>query len=427
MRDHLDIMKELVLRDRESRIELIKTYTKDYNVICLKANVCGPYKNPNYGHIVIKYFEHKIDKLIVDYDLGFIKKISNVSLDGNYFLYLFGKEMHLKDVMVKLEDKEEIGRLVDIDVYEDSGKSISRGTLRKCLICEKHAFVCQKEQNHTLKEIEDKAKDIVLNKLKDIVRKACKHSMMLELDLHPKFGLVTKKTSGSHKDMNYGLLEKTQDVIIPYLVDMFEIGYTNSIKDIYSKIKKIGLKADEKMLEFTKGVNVYKGVIFSLGIICAAFGYKMNNLVMKSHSILNISKDISKSVMNEYTLHDTFGSKAYKEHMIGGARLEAHSGFPNVKEAALMINNFDNDTLLKALVHLIINLEDTVLLKRAKNLDKYYDIKLEFSNLDINNIDDVNKLDKKMIDQNISFGGCADILICALFIKIIQKSFNLKI
>ena len=46
---------------------------------------------------------------------------------------------------------------------------------------------------------------------------------------------------------------------------------------------------------------------------------------------------------------------------------------------------------------------------------------------DINNIDDVNKLDKKMIDQNISFGGCADILICALFIKIIQKSFNLKI
>lgn len=430
--DELNIYN-LILRDRERRTEFIKTFVKKHNVICVKTNVIGTHKNTLYAPVVTKYFERKIDTLIKEKNIKLVDKKTNVSLDGNYILYLFNKDVHLKDEMVKLEDSEEIGRLVDIDVYEgisDDGtfKSLSRGKRRKCLLCDKDAFVCQRNKTHTESELKKKSEEIVMNKLTSMVTKALKDSMMYELNLDPKFGLVTKCTNGSHKDMSYELLEKTQDVIIPYLVEMFKIGYGNTgIKFIYDKIKEVGLKADEAMFKATKGVNVYKGVIFSLGIICAALGYKFNSFYIKGESVLNIAKHISKSVLEEYDKHDTFGSKAYKEYRLGGARLEAYNGFPNVRECARYLDILDDASLLKALVYLIVNLEDTVMLKRTKSIDKYYDIKIRFSMLNINNKEEVEKLNKEMIKENISFGGCADILICAIFMKLIQKDFNIKL
>ena len=70
------------------------------------------------------------------------------------------------------------------------------------------------------------------------------------------------------------------------------------------------------------------------------------------------------------------------------------------------------------------------MLKRAKTIDKYYDIKLKFSEINLDNKLDSNlleKLNKQMIDENISFGGCADMLICAVFLRLIQNDFNIKL
>ena len=58
--DNLNI-KNLILRDRESRVNFIKTFLKKHNVICLKANIVGEHKNTNYSYVVTKYFEKKID------------------------------------------------------------------------------------------------------------------------------------------------------------------------------------------------------------------------------------------------------------------------------------------------------------------------------------------------------------------------------
>ena len=431
--DNLNI-KNLILRDRESRVNFIKTFLKKHNVICLKANIVGEHKNTNYSYVVTKYFEKKIDDFIKEKNIDLIDKVTDVSLDGNYVLYLFNKKIHLKDEMVKLEESEEIGRLVDIDVYESISEgipvSLSRGSNRKCLLCDEAAFVCQRKQTHTLEELKERSEKIVHTKLKTMVTTALKKSMMYELNLDPKFGLVTKKTNGAHRDMTYELLEKTQDVIIPYLFEMFEVGYKTRIRKIYPLIKEIGIKADEAMFKATNGINVYKGVIFSLGIICASLGYKMNSLYIKCASVLNLTKDISKKVLDEYDKHDTFGSKAYTEYKIGGARLEAYNGFPNVRNCCKYLTDLEDSSLLKALIYLIVNLEDTVMLKRAKTIDKYYDIKLKFSEINLDNKLDSNlleKLNKQMVDENISFGGCADMLICAVFLRLIQNDFNIKL
>ena len=41
--------------------------------------------------------------------------------------------------------------------------------------------------------------------------------MIKELDLHPKFGLVTPISNGSHKDMNYKLMIKARMLLCPIL------------------------------------------------------------------------------------------------------------------------------------------------------------------------------------------------------------------
>ncbi len=48
--------------------------------------------------------------------------------------------------------------------------------------------------------------------------------MINELNLDPKFGLVTPTSSGSHKDMNYKLMHDSIDVLIPYFLEIFELG-----------------------------------------------------------------------------------------------------------------------------------------------------------------------------------------------------------
>ena len=57
--------------------------------------------------------------------------------------------------LIQLEETHPLGRFVDIDVYTNKGQ-ISRAYLdmkKKCMICEKNAFVCMQENRHSLEEI----------------------------------------------------------------------------------------------------------------------------------------------------------------------------------------------------------------------------------------------------------------------------------
>lgn len=59
----------------------------------------------------------------------------------------------------------------------------------------------------------------------------------MELNLHPKFGLVTPYSNGSHDDMNYELMKEAQEVIIPGLIEMFFVGLeANNPDDAFQKV-----------------------------------------------------------------------------------------------------------------------------------------------------------------------------------------------
>ena len=130
-------------------------------------------------------------------------------------------------ILERYEENDKLGRFVDIDVYYDSINSINRNKLRKCYLCEKPAFVCGRNKSHSQEEILDYIKQNVLDNLVNIINNLCDHSIMEELNLHPKFGLVTPYTNGSHKDMDFNLMIKAKEAIIPYFKKMFLEGYKN--------------------------------------------------------------------------------------------------------------------------------------------------------------------------------------------------------
>lgn len=65
----------------------------------------------------------------------------------------------------EIENTHTLGRLMDIDVFDDACRPISRQTVkkeqRKCLICENDSRVCMRLRNHTLEELSGKIDTLI--------------------------------------------------------------------------------------------------------------------------------------------------------------------------------------------------------------------------------------------------------------------------
>jgi holo-ACP synthase CitX len=404
---------EKILLGREERALLIKEYLKDYKtVVSLKANMPGNDKNSYLSYLLISAFSF----LISDFECK--KHIYNYNDDGPFVIFLFAddKSIGIKQKCIEIEESHPLGRFIDIDVYNSQG-SLSRNNKRKCLICNDIAFNCMKINRHSYHEIanviEKETKDFYYHKLDEIIEE----SILAELNLEPKFGLVTPNSNGSHPDMNYGLMMKAMNAIKPKIIDIFfeslERKYNNSLLE---SLRNIGKSAETDMFNATDGVNCYKGLIFNLGIVISAYAIKISRFT--SDDILIISKKIAHDLLDDYN-HDSlsFGDTAFKKFGILGARGEALSGFKNVKNGINLLQDSNANALLNLLVYYIIHIDDTTLLKRAKDINLYNSVKNMFGELDLNSTEQINILNDFCIRNNLSFGGSADLLVVSVFLK----------
>ncbi|MGI6781662.1 MAG: triphosphoribosyl-dephospho-CoA synthase [Acholeplasmataceae bacterium] len=411
---------EKIIFERESYYQNIFDNLKDYDV-CINLSVNGPgnSKYSNEAKLLISYF----DKLIDYYYLK--KEVSNTAQGLQITYYL--KDVTAKEVkeeMVKLEDNHPLGRFIDLDVFErDNPVSLSRNRLRKCYLCDEPAFVCQRNRTHRLTDLEIYFKREVLNFLGEEISRLVEKSILLELNLHPKFGLVTPYTSGSHYDMNYDLMLKGAKSIIPFLREMFKAvpRITNPLELIINN-QVIGVIAEKQMLKATNGVNCYKGLIYNLGVLITASTFAIINLEDYDYTYI-FAKEMAKETFNQNDFN-TYGEKVYQKYSFGGIREEAMSGFPSVQKVLPLLDNFEDKTLLKALVKLIIKTNDTVLLKRSGSLDNLKQIKKKFKSLNIDDMDEVNELSDYCIENNLSFGGSADLLTTSIYLKKMQEIFS---
>lgn len=419
-----------ILKDREEKVLFINKLSTKNICLAVKANIPGIDKNVYQANLIIKYFENKIELL---YNQLIKDKFSLIGSDGQMIIYQLELESTLENATdikkqtICFEEDEEIGRLIDIDVYYGDKVSMRRPQLRKCLLCSNEAFYCNRQRSHSYDELFKAINRIINQTYQSIVSSMIEESMSRELNLHPKFGLVTPYTSGSHLDMDYNLMEQSIKILKKPLWLMFNEGFNcNDLNLLFDKIRCIGQQAEVEMFENSNGVNTYKGLIFGLGIVVASSGYLLKNHYQNYEVLFEIIKKITKNLKKE--LDDmsnqdnlSFGLIAYQKYQIGGARLEAYNGFQSVRKKEL--KDLSNSSLLEALVDLIIEADDTTLLKRAKSYERYLDIKEKFKKLDLNNEKEITNLNEYCLSNNLSFGGAADLLIIKIYLFLFKNYF----
>jgi holo-ACP synthase/triphosphoribosyl-dephospho-CoA synthase len=273
---------------------------------------------------------------------------------------------------------------------------------------------------------------------------AALRSVLYEVSLTPKPGLVDFSGSGSHTDMNYFTFVDSTAAIAPYFQQMAGLGYCfkNELKSALPRIREIGLQMERDMFGFTKGVNTQKGIIFLMGVALFASAY-----VIANHGRFDLDKftetarSIGKEVLNELeypALIPTHGKQCaekYGREIAGGARYEVSSGFNTVVTHGLpalkKLSDSDSDPALKhkillnALLALMAHNNDTNILYRS-GMETLREVRrLSLITIDSKTEEEkpgnLNKLICFCKEKNISPGGSADLLAVAVFLHFIGK------
>ena len=98
---------------------------------------------------------------------------------------------------------------------------------------------------------------------------------ILEAAAGPKPGLVCRDSQGAHKDMDYTTFVRSALALQGYFTQAHALGSATTTLEtqaVFPRLRALGLKAEQDMFAATNGVNTHKGLIFSLGLFCAALG-----------------------------------------------------------------------------------------------------------------------------------------------------------
>jgi triphosphoribosyl-dephospho-CoA synthase len=238
----------------------------------------------------------------------------------------------------------------------------------------------------------------------------------------PKPGLVSPVDSGSHRDMHIGTFFASIDALQGSFA---ELAHAGAYGQAFSTLQLIGIKAEQKMLKATGGINTHRGAIFNLGLLVAATARRASDETLAKHScgaiVANLwGTDISSGLAK---LSGSHGNHVFKKFAVGGARSEAASGFPTVYQIGLptlckhLRNGHDRDTaLIGTILTLMEHLTDTNILWRGgiEALDFVQHAAADFNrNGGIESPDwqtRLLELHNEFIARNLSPGGSADLV-----------------
>lgn len=269
-------------------------------------------------------------------------------------------------------------------------------------------------------------------------------AILLEAICTPKPGLVDRNNTGAHKDMDISTFMLSTAAISHFLsvAAQVAIDHRGDLDALLPKIRSIGLSSEEEMFLTTDNVNTQKGLIFSGMLIAAATGYISMRETgdLKAARILATVQGITKGIvqreliqMDKNESKITPGEFVFLDTGITGIRGEAEKGFPHADAAYQVITKALASGIplergmIMALLFLMTRVDDTNILARH-GTDTLTWVRNEANNLVLSEdaysdswLERVVALDKEFIDQNISPGGCADLLAVALMLHYLTK------
>lgn len=221
----------------------------------------------------------------------------------------------------------------------------------------------------------EKYKEFKLNGLSLTISSFAIQAILYEVACAPSPGLVSPLSNGAHRDMNYFMFIDSTVVISKYLALCVQEGYSyRECKDIFDNIRDIGVEAEKDMFIKTNGINTNKGMLFLMGIACAAVG-KVIYEKKSFYEIRTIIREMTKGIVEKelLTLKDSsklsHGEKLYLKYKNKWVRGEVEDGIPVVFDYALKLykenlNLNVNDRLVHTLIGMMSICNDTTLIHR---------------------------------------------------------------
>lgn len=394
-------------------------------VISVVANIPGPDKNMAEAHLLVRLFLHVVKDLLKATSIGFIPLSS---FPYGYVTMKAQDPIALKKTLILVEETHPLGRLIDLDLYAiDHPHSISRSSIglpqRSCMICDGDVYQCMRSNAHPLHELTRKVKTDVLHYLDEVINLMLEDAMMHELDLEHKFGLVTPTSKGSHPDMDYDLMLKAKDVLLPHFMNIFHAGYhAISLDGLLESSRQLGIDAERDMLRATSGINCYRGLIFILGLVLLSLGYVLHHGETLDAVFAHI-KTMSRHLLLEFENKEgSIGSLMYQDYGALGARGEAHLGLPSVRHALTLFDHLElcEGNIRHVLKEIILLTDDTVLLWRSKGREQATFFKDMLRHARVQDDEVARRLTEYAISKNLSVGGSADLLVSALFLHMVR-------
>lgn len=284
-----------------------------------------------------------------------------------------------------------------------------------------------------------------INQFCKYISKLAVKSLIYEVSATPKPGLVDRNNPGAHRDMDFFTFIDSSLELTDYFYECTYIGsnfYNEDKTMLLKEIRPRGIKAENDMFLATKGVNTHKGLIFSVGIICAAVGHifrEKPSIYISSQDICSLVKMISQGITSELENLDgkeelTYGERLFIKYGSKGIRGEAETGFKTVTDHSLPIMKtlmkeelHINDVLVQVLLNLMATTEDSNILGRHNMetlsfvRDKAKTVLKHGGYLTLAGKLLVEDMDKSFIKKNISPGGSADLMAITIMLYMLEE------
>ncbi|MDD2717147.1 MAG: triphosphoribosyl-dephospho-CoA synthase [Candidatus Wallbacteria bacterium] len=357
----------------------------------------------------------------------------------------------LKEKCACFERNHQAGRLLDLDVYDESGIPISGNRRRQCLLCDRSAILCMMERSHATADLRQSCEELLaeyLRKLEnrkmiDRLTEFAVSALLTEASVHPKPGLVTRISSGSHKDMDFFTYLSSTSALAPGYLRIAEAALAGEWPENLhlSVIRCLGMTMEDNMFSATSGINTQKGAIFLMGIAVYASALSFRETRRLDHkNIRSLIGKICRGLTAELESPGaTHGQMAHEKFGITGARGEVEAGFPLVFKEALPIlsvcrnRGFDQDTACRLTLSAIIAENDDTNLYFRGGLKKALAVKkLAAAVVALfrkkATLKQLGRAFERLCDycgkNNLSCGGSADLLAVSLFFESISELQN---
>lgn len=364
---------------------------------------------------------------------------------GIYLLESSRSALAIKKQTVALEEQHTLGRLFDLDVFDEKAQPLTREQVgaekRRCLLCGGEAKACGRSRRHSVRELQRKVQEIIGAWTAEEIGNLAERALLEELYTTPKPGLVDLYSCGAHRDMNVPLFEKSARALNPWFARMAEQGYLqeDTPEELFVSIRKTGMLAERDMFQATEGVNTHKGLIFTLGIFCAAAGRCLGREEpLTLEHLIQMEQEMTGRILEQELLAaakkeaQSNGEQNLQRYGTSGVRGEALRGYPSLVEQALPVIESGlkagkawEQVKLQTLFTLMQCVEDSNVLYRQNPetlawMHREAEAFLKAGGAYVEGAEAVlREMDRHYIERNISPGGCADLLAAAIFLQLL--------